>query len=82
MTKLITWAEQVASLAKDDGRDVSDGDVDKGILGASDLIRWLLDSDGEVLCNHLWSGFGIYGGFFDKVDFDWAAGISLCATCV
>lgn len=60
--KLLTWAEQVQSLAERGGYGMSDDDIVAAVTGARDLICWLLDGEGEVEFNDLWQGKWVYGG--------------------
>ncbi|KAL8703294.1 MAG: hypothetical protein Q9201_003535 [Fulgogasparrea decipioides] len=60
--KLLTWAEQVRSLAERGGYGMSDDYIMEAVIGARDLMCWLLDDEGEVALKNLWCGRWIYGG--------------------
>ncbi|KAL8695470.1 MAG: hypothetical protein Q9218_000048 [Villophora microphyllina] len=60
--KLLTWAQQFSSLAESGGYAMSDEGIVEAVIGARDLICWLLDPDGEAAFNDLWEGKCVYGG--------------------
>ncbi|KAL8634459.1 MAG: hypothetical protein Q9228_007946, partial [Teloschistes exilis] len=60
--RLLTWAEQVRRLAMSGGREMSDDGIMSAVIGARDLICWLLDHKGEAAFNQIWEGKCVYGG--------------------
>lgn len=66
--KLLTWAEQVRRLALSGGREMNDDDIMSAVVGARDLICWLLDEEGEAAFNQMWEGKCVYGGLVMSED--------------
>ncbi|KAL9586468.1 MAG: hypothetical protein Q9212_000884 [Teloschistes hypoglaucus] len=66
--RLLAWAEQVRSLAVSGGREMSDDGIMRAVIGARDLVCWLLDDDGEAAFNQMWEGKFVYGGLVMSED--------------
>ncbi|KAL8944565.1 MAG: hypothetical protein Q9216_000368 [Gyalolechia sp. 2 TL-2023] len=54
--KLLTWAEQVKSLAEMGGYSMSDHGIEEAVKGVRDLTYCLLDLEGEIALEKLWKG--------------------------
>ena len=59
---LLTWVEQVQSIAKNGGYGMRDDDIVEAVMGARKIICWLRDKETETKLNNLWDGKFIHGG--------------------
>ncbi|KAL8873743.1 MAG: hypothetical protein Q9174_000829 [Haloplaca sp. 1 TL-2023] len=59
---LLTWAEQVQSIAKSGGYGMRDVDIVEAVMGARKIICWTEDEETENEFDDIWGGKFIHGG--------------------